>query len=178
MKKRKNSKEYTYHVRWNALRETIWMAIHYAHGHKEALIMKNVLVNLQASYYHWHSKPNIIIEDSKIKEKYSLKKFTDLTRAECNGIFSLEKVQCLHSDKPARYFFLSLEEIIDIIIPYAIRYAHGRHTFAPCIVRDEVRKLQHIGFKLRRDITIKAPTHKLTGVDFRSNYLDDLFEGE
>ena len=62
----------------------------------------------------------------------------------------------------------------------AIRYAHGRSTYAPSMVRDAVKILKKLypEFKVRKDITIESPTHELKGFDFRSDYLDDLFEEE
>ena len=71
--------------------------------------------------------------------------------------------------------------VIKDIIWMAIRYAHGRNTYAPSMIRDAVIALKKINskFKLKDDThTIKAPTHKLIGMDFRSDYLDDLFERE
>jgi len=63
----------------------------------------------------------------------------------------------------------------------AIRYAHGGNTYAPSMVRDAVKSLKRIkpDWKLKDDIHgVKAPTHKMKGMDFRSDYLDDLFERE
>jgi len=68
--------------------------------------------------------------------------------------------------------------VIKDIIWMAIRYAHGRNTYAPSMVRDAVLSLRKIkpDWKLKDDIYgVKAPTHKLKGFDFRSDYLDDLF---
>ena len=71
-----------------------------------------------------------------------------------------------------------LWKAIDDIMWMAIRYAHGRHTYAPSMVRDAVMSLRKIKFnwKLKNDSHIvQVPTHKLKGFDFRSDYLDDLF---
>ena len=67
--------------------------------------------------------------------------------------------------------------VINDIIWMAIRYAHGRHTYTPLMVRDNVKILQLLNkdFKLKRDITIEAPEHECSGMNFRDDYLDDLF---
>ena len=71
-----------------------------------------------------------------------------------------------------------LYSIIKDTLWMSLRYSHGRHTYAPSIIRDVVKQLKEIypSFKLKKDITIEAPTHELKGMDFRSDYLDDLFE--
>lgn len=71
-----------------------------------------------------------------------------------------------------------LWEIIHDLIWMAARYAHGRHTYAPSIIRDSVKKLKVMDqkFKMRKDVTIEAPEHELKGFDFRNDYLDDLYE--
>lgn len=59
----------------------------------------------------------------------------------------------------------------------AIRYAHGRSTYAPSMVRDAVNRFKQIfpDWKLKKDTTIKPP-EKIDGIGIRSDYLDDLFE--
>ena len=72
-----------------------------------------------------------------------------------------------------------LKQCFENTIWMAIRYAHGRSTYAPLMVRDAVRLYQSIypDFKLKQDVTIEAP-HKedLNGMSFESDYLHDLFE--
>ena len=71
-----------------------------------------------------------------------------------------------------------LWKAIEDTIWMAIRYAHGRNTYAPSMVREAIMSLRKIksNWKLKDDIYgVKAPTHKLKGIDFRSDYLDDLF---
>jgi hypothetical protein len=68
-----------------------------------------------------------------------------------------------------------LKKCFEDTIWMAIRYAHGRSTYAPGMVRDAVKLYQSIypEFKLKQDITIEAPHEEdLNGVD----YLHDLFE--
>ena len=73
-----------------------------------------------------------------------------------------------------------LRSIIEDILHMAIRYADGRHTYAPWIVRDVVRKLQEIfpDFELKEDRTITPPTPEelvIPGV-YLDDYLYDLFD--
>lgn len=60
----------------------------------------------------------------------------------------------------------------------AIRYAHGRHTYAPSMVRDSINHFKKVfpDWKLQEDKVIKPPSEKeIGGASFRSDYLDDLF---
>lgn len=60
----------------------------------------------------------------------------------------------------------------------AIRYAHGRHTYAPSMVRDSINDFKKIfpDWKLEEDKVVKPPSEKEVGdVSFRDDYLDDLF---
>lgn len=65
------------------------------------------------------------------------------------------------------------------IIWMAIRYAHGRHTFAPSMVRDSINDFKKVfpDWKLKEDRVVNPPSeNELGGVSFRSDYLDDLFK--
>ena len=71
-----------------------------------------------------------------------------------------------------------LRKCFEDTIWMAIRYAHGRHTYAPGMVRDAVIKYRELfpDFVLKDDIVIKPPEEsELGGFKFRSDYLDDLF---
>ena len=71
-----------------------------------------------------------------------------------------------------------LKQIIDDILWMAVRYAHGRHTYAPSVVREAVLKMKVVypGWKLKKDVTILPPEEsEIHGMSFRSDYLDDLF---
>jgi hypothetical protein len=60
----------------------------------------------------------------------------------------------------------------------AARYAHGRHTYAPSMVRESVEVFTSVfpEFKINQDRIIKPPTDDdLGGCSFRSDYLDDIF---
>lgn len=69
-----------------------------------------------------------------------------------------------------------LEEILGEIVWMAIRYAHGRHTYAPSAVRNAVVKIREIfpDFDLGTDGTIKPPTEPYSGL--KEDYLDDLYK--
>ena len=72
---------------------------------------------------------------------------------------------------------LRLIGVIHQVFWMARRYAHGRHTYAPSIIRDEYRYLAAIGIKIKKDITIESPTHELVDVGsrgFREDFLDDV----
>lgn len=67
------------------------------------------------------------------------------------------------------------------VIWMAIRYAHGRHTYAPLMVRDAIKDFKKVfpEYELKHDRTIEAPdTELLKGMAFESDYLHDLFKKE
>ena len=71
-----------------------------------------------------------------------------------------------------------LERCFNETIWMAIRYAHGRHTYAPSIVRDSINDFKKVfpDWKLEEDKVVNPPSEKEIGdVSFRSDYLDDLF---
>ena len=65
------------------------------------------------------------------------------------------------------------------IVWMAIRYAHGRKTYAPGMVRDSIRQFKEVfpDFKLKEDITIKEPEN-ITDWSIKEDSLHDLFENE
>lgn len=63
----------------------------------------------------------------------------------------------------------------------AVRYAHGRHTYSPDMVRDAVKAFKTVfpDWKMRRDVTILPPEEgEVGGFSLRRDYLNDLFEEE
>lgn len=67
------------------------------------------------------------------------------------------------------------------VIWMAIRYANGRHTYAPSMVRDAIKDFQKIypDWKPKHDITIEKPLDdEIGGISFASDYLWDLFESK
>ena len=70
-----------------------------------------------------------------------------------------------------------LRQCFEDVIWMAIRYAHGRHTYAPGMVRDAIAKFKSVypDFELKQDITINPPD-SLDSIALRSDYLDDLFQ--
>jgi len=74
-----------------------------------------------------------------------------------------------------------LSKCFEDVIWMAIRYADGRHTYAPSMVRDAIRDFKEIypDWKPKHDITIKKPSDdKIEGMSFASDYLWDLFESK
>ena len=60
----------------------------------------------------------------------------------------------------------------------AIRYAHGRNTYAPSMVRDSVNNFKKVfpDWELKEDKIIKPPLQEeIKGSILRDDYLDDLF---
>jgi len=71
-----------------------------------------------------------------------------------------------------------LKSAIEDILWMAARYAHGRHTYAPSIVRDSVKVFKDVfpDFKIKQDIVIEVPSEdQIEGFSLRSDYLDDIF---
>ena len=72
----------------------------------------------------------------------------------------------------------TLKRCFDDTIWMAIRYAHGRHTYAPSMVRDAVNNFKKVfpDWKLKEDKVIESPDKgTINGFSLRSDYLDDLF---
>jgi hypothetical protein len=73
----------------------------------------------------------------------------------------------------------TLRQCYEDVIWMAIRYADGRHTYSPGMVRESVRNFKRIfpDFKLREDITLTKPEDIETNtIASRSDYLYDLIE--
>lgn len=71
-----------------------------------------------------------------------------------------------------------LRGAIEDILWMAIRYADGRHTYAPSMVRRAVKVFEEVypDFKIKEDRTIEPPTEDdlKRGSSFRDDYLYDL----
>lgn len=76
----------------------------------------------------------------------------------------------------------TLRKCFEDVIWMAIRYAHGKHTYAPGMVREAVENYKKIfpDFKLIKDITIELPGENDLSKPFsmKDDYLNDLFEKE
>jgi hypothetical protein len=70
-----------------------------------------------------------------------------------------------------------LKNCFEETIWMAVRYAHGRHTYAPDMVREAVNNFKKVfpDFKLEKDTTLNEPKENLSGIEFKSDYLNDLF---
>ena len=71
-----------------------------------------------------------------------------------------------------------LRGAIENILWMAIRYADGRHTYAPSMVRRAVKVFEEVypDFKIKEDLTIEPPTEDdlKRGSSFIEDYLYDL----
>ena len=70
-----------------------------------------------------------------------------------------------------------LKKAIEDILWMAIRYADGRHTYAPGMLRDSVKVFKEVypDFKIKEDQTIEPPKEEdLGGISSRQDYLYDL----
>ena len=81
-----------------------------------------------------------------------------------------------------------LKKAYEDVIWMAIRYANGRATYAPSMVRDSVKEFQKVfpGWKPRYDLTLKSDRRMIEDSESKSNlrsmnlntitWLDDLVE--
>lgn len=71
---------------------------------------------------------------------------------------------------------LKIRHVLEDIIWMAIRYANGRSTYAPSVVRNAVKKIKEVypDFIIQEDITIKPPEKLFDSANFESDYLHDL----
>ena len=69
-----------------------------------------------------------------------------------------------------------LQTAIEDILWMAARYAHGRHTFAPSMVRESVEVFKDVfpEFKIKQDHVIE-PSEDMY---FKGDYLNDIFNNE
>lgn len=75
----------------------------------------------------------------------------------------------------------TLKTCFDDTIWMAIRYAHGRHTYAPEMVRRAVNDFKKVfpDWEVKEDRVIESPDEGLiNGFSLRSDYLDDLFSND
>jgi hypothetical protein len=72
----------------------------------------------------------------------------------------------------------TLKHCFEETIWMAIRYAHGRHTYAPSTVRDAIKHFQsgNTDWKPSEDKTLHKPSEELSETPFASfdDYLNDL----
>lgn len=71
-----------------------------------------------------------------------------------------------------------LRQAFEDTVWMAIRYAHGRHTYAPSMVRNAIKDFQSVfpEWKPKQDNVIKPPDKEdLYGFVFESDYLYDVF---
>ena len=75
-----------------------------------------------------------------------------------------------------------MREAFENIIWMAIRYAHGRHTYAPDMVREAIVEVKKIfpDFELKKDDIIEPPKEDELCLCYvsRKDWLDDLFKKE
>lgn len=80
-----------------------------------------------------------------------------------------------------------LKKAYEDVIWMAIRYANGRATYAPSMVRDSIKEFQKVfpGWKPRKDPTLESDRRMVEGDEFKNNlrsmnvkldWLDDLVE--
>ena len=71
-----------------------------------------------------------------------------------------------------------LRTCFEDIVWMAIRYAHGRHTYAPGMVRDAVNAYKELypDFKLKEDKTLEPKPDTFGGMVLEEDYLNDLFD--
>ena len=71
-----------------------------------------------------------------------------------------------------------LKHAFEETIWMAIRYADGRHTYAPSMVRDAIKDFKMVfpDWKPKPDGVIKPPNKEdLGGINFKSDHLHDIF---
>lgn len=80
-----------------------------------------------------------------------------------------------------------LKKAYEDVIWMAIRYAHGRLTYAPSMVRDSIKNFQKVfpSWKPKHDITLKLDRERMeeyytekgeNALQFDADWLDDLIE--
>lgn len=71
----------------------------------------------------------------------------------------------------------ALEIVIQDTFWMARRYANGRKTYSPSMVRTAYHTLERLGIKIQHDDVILPPIDgEIGGMRFREDYLDDINE--
>ena len=73
----------------------------------------------------------------------------------------------------------TLKECFNNTIWMAIRYAHGRHTYAPSEVREAIQEFQKVfpDWIPKHDPTLRTPEqNEIGGFKLKEDYLNDLFD--
>lgn len=70
-----------------------------------------------------------------------------------------------------------LKQCFEDTIWMAIRYAHGRSTYAPSMVRHAIKTFKEVfpDWELKEDKTIEPPTSFMSSLECKDDYLHDLF---
>ncbi len=74
-----------------------------------------------------------------------------------------------------------LKKSFEDIVWMSIRYAHGRQTYAPSMVRDAIKNFKKVfpDWEPKNDITIEPPNKEdFHGFVSKYDYLNDLFLGK
>lgn len=73
-----------------------------------------------------------------------------------------------------------LKKCFTDVIWMAIRYANGRQTYAPSMIRSAIKNFQEVfpDWKPRKDITLENFFDIPWKLEFRGDFLNDLVEGE
>ena len=146
--------------------DIIWMAIRYASKGDEAITVQHCLEILKGMYPNFELREDIVIKESR--DHYFFHYFKD----------EVIKSRVMEYKSKTR----QLKEIIIKLLPFALRYANGRHTYTPGIIRDTVRDMKKLysNFELNSDKTIEPPSKKELEMPatFGGDYLYDLLPFE
>lgn len=99
----------------------------------------------------------------------------------CGMEYPNHKMSCKNpvSDMKDKEKIQLLSNCFNEVIWMAIRYADGRHTYAPSMVRDAIRDYKKVfpDWKPKHDVTIEPPQEgEVGGLSLQSDYLYDLFD--
>lgn len=74
----------------------------------------------------------------------------------------------------------TLKHLLGQNLFWARRYAHGRSTYCPSMVRDDIIAARKMGVVVKNDVVIEPPDdEEIKGMTFRRDFLDDTnHEGE
>lgn len=68
----------------------------------------------------------------------------------------------------------ALKHLLGQNLFWARRYAHGRSTYCPSMVRDDIIAARKMGVKVTHDTVIEPPNEdEIKGMTFRGDFLDD-----
>ena len=146
------------------IEEIFLLAIRYAHGRPvEAKRVSDSFFEMKAMFPSFSLREDRVIRESPVNEG-SLEFLFDRPKAPQKTSPSVK----------------GLKKVFESLLPFAVLYANGRHTYVPDMVREAFFDYKKINPEYKLNIDVKPPKEEdlQSAFIFRSDWLDDLCRNE